>query len=70
MVRLVKSKEVTDLFEIFDTEVYLASFSYLLIKNNNVCLVNVSYLRGTLQKDLTCIDSFSIPNKLVKNHYL
>ena len=38
MVRLVKSKEVTDLFEIFDTEVYLASFSYLLIKNNNVCL--------------------------------
>lgn len=39
MVRLVKSKEVTDLFEIFDTEGYLASFSYLLIKNNNVRLV-------------------------------
>ena len=40
IIRLVKSKEVTNLLEIFDTDGYLARFSYLLIKNNNACLVN------------------------------
>lgn len=42
IIRLIKSEEVPHLFEIFDTEGFLACLSYLLIRNNNACLMNQS----------------------------
>lgn len=64
IIRLVKAKEVTNLLEIFDTEEYLANFSYLLIKNNNACLLNQTISKISLLCDFNCFDAMKSANNI------